>query len=47
MANKGLKRAGSATTLAPPGLDENSAGNSVSLPPSPNHSPSPSRKVSA
>ncbi|XP_073969066.1 PDZ domain containing 8 isoform X2 [Rhodnius prolixus] len=46
VANKGLKRAGSATTLAPPGLDENSAGNSVSLPPSPNHSPSPSRKTS-
>ncbi|KAK9498335.1 hypothetical protein O3M35_002991 [Rhynocoris fuscipes] len=47
VANRGLKRAGSATTLAPPGMDDSSSANSVSLPPSPNHSPSPSRKNSA
>jgi len=43
---KGLKRAGSATNLAPPGFDSSPGGSSISLPPSPNHSPSPSRKTS-
>lgn len=49
VATKGLKRAGSATNLAPPGGSAGGSGGpggSVSLPPSPQHSPSPSRKTS-
>ncbi|XP_022196528.2 PDZ domain-containing protein 8 isoform X2 [Nilaparvata lugens] len=47
VATKGLKRAGSATNLAPPGGHPSGVpGGSVSLPPSPQHSPSPSRKTS-
>jgi len=45
---RGLKRVGSAHNLAPPGADpKQSGGNHVSrsLPPSPQHSPSHSRKV--
>lgn len=38
----GIKRTGSVSTLAPPHQGEHG---STSLPPSPNHSPSPSRKV--
>lgn len=45
VATKGLKRVGSATNLAPPGSSQANVGGSVSLPPSPQHSPSPSRKV--
>lgn len=46
VANKGLKRVGSATNLAPPGgPDCANQGCSISLPPSPQHSPCPSRKV--
>jgi hypothetical protein len=44
VTQRGLKRVGSATNLAPPGMD-GTTGGSISLPPSPNHSPSPSRKV--
>lgn len=47
VANKGLKRVGSATNLAPPGgPDCANQGCSISLPPSPQHSPCPSRKTS-
>lgn len=44
---RGLKRVGSAHNLAPPGSDgSQGAGHlSRSLPPSPQHSPAPSRKV--
>ncbi|BES92960.1 PDZ [Nesidiocoris tenuis] len=46
VANRSLRRAGSATNLVPPGMDGSSSTSSVSLPPTPNHSPSPSRKTS-
>uniref|UniRef100_A0A146MG75 PDZ domain-containing protein 8 n=1 Tax=Lygus hesperus TaxID=30085 RepID=A0A146MG75_LYGHE len=45
VANRSMRRAGSATNLAPPGMDGSNT-SSISLPPSPNHSPSPSRKTS-
>ncbi|KAE8751360.1 hypothetical protein FOCC_FOCC001931 [Frankliniella occidentalis] len=45
---RGLKRVGSAHNLAPPGSDGSQGGNNLSrsLPPSPQHSPAPSRKTS-
>ncbi|XP_054272610.1 PDZ domain-containing protein 8 [Macrosteles quadrilineatus] len=48
VTNKGLKRVSSASNLAPPSPCGGSGGcgGSVSLPPSPQHSPSPSRKTS-
>lgn len=42
---KGIRRSGSASSLTPPSGTDVSANQAHSLPQTPNHSPSPSRKV--